>query len=123
MAKRKPLDADTKKFRKWLRQCETGIAKEVKQCLEKTTIKCYNRAKELAPVRTGKLYSSIYWEMISGGTVGKVATNVPYARYVEQGTMYQPPKHFMRNAWYEAKLNFPSELNDVLVAFLNDRPY
>jgi HK97 gp10 family phage protein len=41
-------------------------------------------AQSLVPVNTGRLKSSIQWEI--DGTIGRVSTDVPYWRYVEYGT-------------------------------------
>lgn len=41
-------------------------------------------ARQLVPVNTGRLKSSIQWEV--SGTSGRVSTDVPYWKYVEYGT-------------------------------------
>lgn len=117
------MDADTRNFRKWLRKADTGIAQELKQCVARNTEACYNMAKERCPVDTGRLRQSIYFELLLGGTVGKVATNVYYARYVEQGTVYQPPKRFMQATYDVYKVLFVADVKNILDRYLNERRY
>lgn len=117
------MSADTKKFRKWLRTCETGIAYDLKKCLQANVEKCYEMARTYCPVDTGRLRESIHYEITNGGTVGIIATGTPYARYVEQGTVYQPAQHYMRNAWYDIKYNYVAEMHEILQDYLNNRPY
>jgi len=57
------------------------------------------RAKQLAPVRTGRLRASIYsrladWILIIGA-------KAPYARYIEFGTRWIRPRHFLLGAMQE----------------------
>ncbi len=53
-------------------------------------------ARELAPVVTGQLRDSIHAEAQDGGAI--VATDVPYAAYVEYGHMGVPPQPFLLQA-------------------------
>ena len=57
------------------------------------------KAKQLAPVRTGRLRASIYsrladWILIIGA-------KAPYARYIESGTRWIRPRHFLLGAIQE----------------------
>lgn len=63
-----------------------------------------NRARELAPVDTGRLRSSITHKRGKDrlGPYVKVGTNVEYAPYVEFGTRYQRAQPFLRPAIAEA---------------------
>lgn len=61
----------------------------VAQDLTRRTLRVVNRAKELAPVDTGRLRASIVWTIgtaSGGGLVARVGTNVAYARAVHEGT-------------------------------------
>jgi HK97 gp10 family phage protein len=57
-------------------------------------------AKRLAPVDTGRLRSSITWEIVVEGTwiVGRCGTNVHYAVYLEMGTRRMRARPFLRPA-------------------------
>ena len=118
--KRKVMDADTRKFRKWLRKCETGLPKELRDYVERTAEDTRQLAAELAPKDTGDLSKSIYWELQNGGTVAKISTNVPYARYVEQGTMYQLPQPYMAPAFYAMSETFGYRCKQIIEDFLNN---
>ena len=58
-------------------------------------------AKQLAPVDTGALMSSIGSEIartVGSEIVGKVGSNIDYASYQEYGTKYQSGKPYLRPA-------------------------
>lgn len=120
MAKRKAMDADTKKFRQWIRKCETGLPKELKDYVAQTAEDTRQLAEELCPKDTGELSRSIYWELQNGGTVAKISTNMPYARYVEQGTMYQMPQPYMSPAYYAMSETFGYRCRQIIQNFLKN---
>lgn len=68
--------------------------------LTRRTIKVESAAKRNAPVDTGRLRSSITREMGSDGgdLVGRVGTNVHYARHVELGTSRMVAQPYLRPA-------------------------
>lgn len=53
-----------------------------------------NRAKQLSPVHTGRLRSSITREVVvtASGPVARAGTNVEYARWVHEGTGIYGPR-------------------------------
>jgi len=68
--------------------------------LVRRTLRVERRAKELAPVDTGRLRSSITYEVgeDSRGLVARIGTNVTYAIYLEYGTRRMSPRSFLRPA-------------------------
>ena len=73
-----------------------GMQKQIYHQLHRLGSSINNLAKQLAPVRTGRLRSSIYskvkdWTLIVGA-------KVPYACYVEFGTRYIRPRRFLTRA-------------------------
>jgi len=68
--------------------------------LVKTAFKVERRAKELAPVDTGRLRASITHEIgaDSQGLVATVGTNVVYAPFLEYGTSRMSARPFLRPA-------------------------
>lgn len=60
----------------------------VKEAMNKSVLMVHGQAKELCPVDTGNLRSSIHPKVIIQGpnVIGKVYTNVNYAPFVEFGT-------------------------------------
>lgn len=59
------------------------------------------KAKELCPVDTGLLRSSISSKVV--GTDIIVGTNVPYAPHVEFGTMKMKARSFLRSAAFHSR--------------------
>jgi HK97 gp10 family phage protein len=86
---------------------DRGRAK-IKEALEKKMIKALRRSKELAPVDTGRLRSSITYVDISGNnTIGfALGTNVEYADDQEFGNRFMAPNPFLRPALREQFSNF-----------------
>lgn len=79
-----------------LRSLNRGMQRQIYHQLHRLGSLIKNLAKQLAPVRTGRLRSSIYskvkdWILIVGA-------RVPYACYVEFGTRYIRPRHFLTRA-------------------------
>lgn len=64
-----------------------------------------SRARQIAPVRTGLLISSIFAEIIYKWVV-KIACRVPYALFQELGTRYIQPRFFLTRALEENRFNF-----------------
>jgi len=71
--------------------------KAVKEVIEKAVIIVEGNAKDLCPVDTGRLRSSITHEVKSSKEkhTGKVGSNVDYAPYVEFGTSRMAGRHYL----------------------------
>ena len=72
-------------------------AREAGRLLRSTAMDVETDAKRFAPVRTGTLRRSIRHEIrhTRGGAEAIIGTDVPYARYVEQGTSRMAPHAYM----------------------------
>ncbi|MEM2225722.1 MAG: HK97 gp10 family phage protein [Candidatus Caldarchaeum sp.] len=81
-------------------ECEKAV-EDVVKLLEETAVKTAEKAREYAPVRTGRLRKSISHRKV-GKTKYMVEAAAPYAGYVEFGTSRFPPRGFMRRALSEA---------------------
>ncbi len=77
-----------------------GPNSAVGKFVAKRTIQVNRGAKRLAPVDTGRLRSSITFEIGQSGTfiVGRVGTNVHYAPHLEYGTVKMRARPFLRPA-------------------------
>jgi HK97 gp10 family phage protein len=81
-----------------LRRCTSErLLYEVGQELDVVGANIVDVAKELVPVDTGFLQSSIYHQMIDQGTV-EVGAEAEYASYVEMGTYKSSPQPYLRPA-------------------------
>ncbi len=65
------------------------------------------RARQYAPVRTGRLMQNIYAQAVAMMAV-KVFCNVPYAIFQELGTRFIEPKLFLTRALQESAPNLLS---------------
>ena len=74
------IEVDTSRFKIDL----DGIEKAISRELEDTAHKIERQAKELVPVDTGKLRSSI--DASGSGMKYEITASTPYARHIEYGT-------------------------------------
>lgn len=77
----------------------------IRQALMETAEEIVLRAKQLAPVKTGRLMQNIYAQLIDKCMV-KVGCYVPYALFQEFGTSRIPPRHFLTRALQESASKF-----------------
>lgn len=72
----------------------------VSKHLARMSIKVENRAKQLAPVDTGRLRASVTHDLgrDAEGLVARVGTDVEYAPHQEFGTVRMPAHPFLRPA-------------------------
>lgn len=99
--------------------------RKVEEQLVKAGLFTVRKAKQNAPVDTGRLRASITLadstgiiqrpggEAETGDSVEapnrpgiRVGTNVDYARFIEEGTQNRPPNPFLLPAWRAAKARF-----------------
>lgn len=73
--------------------------------LVKRALRVQRRAKQIAPVDTGRLRSSVEYEAgrDSRGLVARIGTDVTYAVYLEFGTRRMAPRPFLRPALQAAQ--------------------
>jgi HK97 gp10 family phage protein len=94
-------------FAEKMRRLDDATQEYVQDALNQTGQLVVRRAQELAPVRTGRLISSIYSQIIYKWVV-KVACMVPYAIFQELGTRYIQARYFLTRALSENAMNFLS---------------
>lgn len=85
-----------------LRKISNDASKEVADRLLEAAFEIESRAKDLAPVDTGRLRASITTTRIEGGA--KVYTDVVYGPFVEFGTSRTPAQPYMQPAIAAVKL-------------------
>ena len=96
----------------------------VQQVLDNGTIRLAERARELAPVRTGRLMASIYAdigdveEMQEAFSPRRVIAETDYATFVEFGTSRMTARPFMGPAAQEIEPEIFAEVDSVLDSML-----
>jgi hypothetical protein len=70
----------------------TAPGKPIYKHTKRLTLRVQSGAKRRAPVRKGRLRSSINAEM-HPGPMGRVSTHVSYAQYIMRGTGVYGPRH------------------------------
>lgn len=93
-----------------------GLKSRVREVVATYGLLIESRAKELAPVDTGRLRASIKLVLASDGLGGEVVTNLSYAPYVELGTRFQTAQPFLFPAAEQYRQPF---LNALKAAGLN----
>ena len=91
--------AGVKELKAKLERLDSKLKVNVNEKLAEIGNLIEEKAKQLAPVRTGRLRASIYsrladWILIIGA-------KAPYARYIEFGTRWIRPRHFLLGAIQE----------------------
>jgi HK97 gp10 family phage protein len=87
-------------FRAKIMYLPEDIRRRVYEAMNSITYDIVRRAKELCPVRTGRLMHSIYGH-VNRDLVMKVGATAPYAIYQEFGTRYIEPRAFLTQAIME----------------------
>jgi len=87
-----------------MRQLDQAMYERVQRRLYDLGVKMRNLARQLAPVRTGRLRNSIFSRV--EGWILNFGAKAPYAEFQEFGTRYIQPRHFLTQAvnQYEPKL-------------------
>lgn len=99
------IDVDDDQFQAGLRQALAGLKLSSEQQLTRLGLDVQNRARQLCPVDTGRLRSSVQSSGLSRDSRGayvQVGTVVEYAAFVEFGTKYQRAQPYLRPALAEA---------------------
>lgn len=98
------IDLDATAFTAALQQQLAQLELRTEDAVLRLAIDTQNRARELAPVQTGRLRASI--THVPGrdgkGYYVDVGSNVEYAPFVEFGTSKQPAQPYLRPALAEA---------------------
>jgi HK97 gp10 family phage protein len=85
----------------------TSVSSIVEKALEEGASIVVNEMKSQAPKDTGKMADSITQRRITDVPEGKIVVGirprVRYYRFVEFGTIHQPPQPFMNRTWSMSK--------------------
>lgn len=103
-----------------LRAMESAVKGGTQQALLTAVMPTVNRAKELAPYRTGTLRRSIGSEPGPGKFEVTIGTDVEYAPYLEFGTSRMSPRPYLRPAIEETLPSIGESLARALAAIIGD---
>ena len=80
-------------FEKALEKLDSAMQRQIHEQLAKWAANVKDAAKQLAPVRTGYLRSSLYAEI--QGWTAKIGAEASYAGFVEFGTRYMQARPYI----------------------------
>lgn len=97
------ISCDTSKLENQIKSLLKDIDKVAEEAVKESCTDIKEDAKRLCPVDSGRLRDSISdsYESKSNEYTGYVYTDVPYAPYVEHGTLTKAPNPFMYPAYKE----------------------
>jgi HK97 gp10 family phage protein len=107
------LEIDIQDFPEKMRKLDHATQESVQQALMSIAEEVVLRARQLAPIRTGRLVQSIFAQILSNWTV-KIGCYVPYALFQEFGTRYIHPRYFLTRALAESGSKFLSTISFAL---------
>jgi HK97 gp10 family phage protein len=84
----------------WNRNLAVQLEAAIEEAMEETGAAMVRRAREVVPVRTGRLRDSIH-AAVEGGSGHRtlvLAADAPYADFIERGTSRHPAKPYIRPA-------------------------
>lgn len=94
-------EGDPEEFARKLGELEATVLEHLEEAMETAVLLVESTAKELAPVDTGRLRSSIASEVrrVASDTIkGIIGTDVEYAKFQEFGTSKMDANPFLRPA-------------------------
>jgi len=97
----------------WIEKAEEIVHESVVEATKSAVEEVVAKAKELAPVVTGKLRDNIKGEVSSGGHYGRIRVSakiVPYAPWVAFGTVNMPGNPFIYQAADHVGASYPSKI-------------
>jgi len=100
-------------FEKALEKLDSAMQRQIHEQLAKWAANVKDAAKQLAPVRTGYLRSSLYAEI--QGWTAKIGAEASYAGFVEFGTRYMQARPYI----YPALQRHLPQLEQIILEALD----
>lgn len=110
------ITIDAKKALDFFGKLPKEVAKAIDIGLQKAAFLVEGSAKEKSPVDTGRLRASIITTLLP--LQATVAPHVNYAVFVHEGTQYQKPQPFLRDAAREKENEVIGIVNDEIAKVL-----
>jgi len=101
-----------------LQKLDSELKMKIREKLAEVGALIRERARELAPVRTGMLKAGIY-SQLTDWTL-KIGAKAPYARYVEFGTRWIRPRHFLLNAIEENLIRIENAFHEAVSSAVSE---
>jgi HK97 gp10 family phage protein len=95
-----------------IRSLVENIENDVKDVIAENAYLLESKSKDITPVDTGRLRSSIGTEL--NGLKAKVSVGANYAKFVEFGTRYQKDQPFFFNTWAWVKPKLIADLKRAI---------
>ena len=100
-------------FKKAVEKLDSAMQRQIHEQLAKWAVNVKDAAKQLAPVRTGYLRSSLYAEI--QGWTAKIGAEASYAGFVEFGTRYMQARPYI----YPALQRHLPQLEQIILEALD----
>ena len=100
-------------FKKAVEKLDSAMQRQIREQLAKWAANVKDAAKQLAPVRTGYLRSSLYAEI--QGWTAKIGAEASYAGFVEFGTRYMQARPYI----YPALQRHLPQLEQIILEALD----
>ncbi len=100
-------------FEKAVEKLDSAMQRQIREQLAKWAANVKDAAKQLAPVRTGYLRSSLYAEI--QGWTAKIGAEASYAGFVEFGTRYMQARPYI----YPALQRHLPQLEQIILEALD----
>jgi len=100
-------------FKKAVEKLDSAMQRQIHEQLAKWAANVKDAAKQLAPVRTGYLRSSLYAEI--QGWTAKIGAEASYAGFVEFGTRYMQARPYI----YPALQKHLPQLEQIILEALD----
>ena len=100
-------------FKKAVEKLDSAMQRQIREQLAKWAANVKDAAKQLAPVRTGYLRSSLYAEI--QGWTAKIGAEASYAGFVEFGTRYMQARPYI----YPALQKHLPQLEQIILEALD----
>lgn len=93
---------------------DKSIVPELRTIVKNNGIQLVQGAQKRSPVDTGALRRSIRLSLENGNLKAVVKTNVPYAKFVEYGTIRQKAQPYMRPSLRVQKAKFVKAIKNAI---------
>ena len=107
----------TKGFRalvKRLRGLPAKLQVKINEEVAKSTVRVQRDARRSVAVDTGRLRSSIRFDISGDGQIGEIFTEVEYAAFIEFGTVNTDARPYLFPAWNQERPKFIKKISDIV---------